>query len=188
MSKAGLTVISLKKWITLPERPDGKGSEKAARFEAGLRNFVDRTIDRAFRSFKNEFDNGQAAKKRAVIQLIDTTMGGQKKFYQRWMSITEKSKLIRECQLLTSVFNSLHLSIKSVSDIAFSNNKDAQLKIDALNKIFLNMNLGIGSTLKRWREVNQFEKLIARIDRNKKEMCIKLLMNALNNGNQAKIR
>ena len=45
-------------------------------------------------SFKNEFDVGQATKKRAVIQLIDTTMGGQKKFYQRWMNITEKTKLI----------------------------------------------------------------------------------------------
>ena len=45
-------------------------------------------------AFKNEFDLGQATKKRAVIQLIDTTMGGQKKFYQRWMTITEKTKLI----------------------------------------------------------------------------------------------
>ena len=151
MSKAGLTVIAFKKWVNLPEKPDGRKNDKAAKFEAGLRNYVDRTLSKALRSFRNEFDNGQATKKRAVIQLIDTTMGGQKKFYQRWISITEKSKLIKECQLLTKVFNSLHLSIKSVSDIAFANNRDSQLKIDALNKIFLNMNLGVGSTLKRWR-------------------------------------
>ena len=78
-------------------------------------------------------------------------MGGQKKFYQRWLNVTEKNKLIKECQLLTKVFNTLHMSIKSVSDIAFANNKDTQRKLDALNKIFMNMNTGVYSTLKRWR-------------------------------------
>ena len=103
------------------------------------------------KSFKHEFDQGQAIKKRAVIQLIDVTMGGQKKFYQRWMAMTEKSKLIRECQLINQFFSTLNLSIKSISDIAFASNKDNQIKLDALNKIFLNMNLGLGGSLKKWR-------------------------------------
>ena len=60
-----------------------------------MRRFVDRTLSKAMGSFKNEFDLGQSTKKRAVIQLTDVTMGGQKKFYQRWMNLTEKSKLIR---------------------------------------------------------------------------------------------
>ena len=67
------------------------------------------------------------------------------------MSLTEKSKLIRECQLITKVFETLHNSIKSVSDMAFGSNKDNQIKIDALNKIFFNMNNSIGGTLKKWR-------------------------------------
>jgi chloramphenicol O-acetyltransferase len=34
--------------------------------------FVERTLKRSFGAFKNEYEEGQAAKKRAVIQLIDT--------------------------------------------------------------------------------------------------------------------
>ena len=151
MSKAGLVVIAVKSWQALPERADGKRNEKANRFEAGLKRYVERTLGKAIGAFKNEFEQGQATKKRAVIQLIDTTMGGQKKFYQRWMNITEKSKLIKECQLISQFFNTLNLSIKSISDIAFGNNKDNQIKLDALNKIFMNMSFGLGSSLKRWR-------------------------------------
>jgi len=55
---------------------------------------VDRTLSKAFGAFKNEFEIGQAAKKRAVIQLINVTMGGQKRFYQRWIATTEKTKLL----------------------------------------------------------------------------------------------
>jgi hypothetical protein len=49
--------------------------------------FAERTLKRALGAFKNEFEEGQAAKKRAVIQLIDTTMGGQKKYYNRWIHL-----------------------------------------------------------------------------------------------------
>ena len=58
--------------------------KKASKFERGLLNFVQNTTKRALSSFKNEFEEGQAAKKRAVIQLINVTEGGQKKMYNRW--------------------------------------------------------------------------------------------------------
>ena len=94
MSKAGLVVIGFKKWQGLPERKDNAAFLKATRFEKGLTAFVDRTLKRSFGAFKNELEEGQAFKKRAVIQLINVTMGGQKKFYNRWLSITEKTKLL----------------------------------------------------------------------------------------------
>jgi hypothetical protein len=94
MSKAGLVVIGFKKWQGLPEKKDMSAFIKASKFEKGLSNFVDRTLKRSFGAFKNELDEGQAFKKRAVIQLINVTMGGQKKFYNRWLSITEKTKLL----------------------------------------------------------------------------------------------
>ena len=78
-------------------------------------------------------------------------MSGQKKFYQRWQNITEKSKLINECKMIGDVFNTINLLIKSVTDNAFSDNKTTKIKIDAINRIFLNMNLGLGDSLKRWR-------------------------------------
>ena len=89
-----------------------------------MKRFVDRTIKRAYDSFENEYSQGQNNKKRAVIQLIDTTMGGQKKFYHRWINITQKTKLIKECKEIGNVFNSLNKIIKSTNDNAFGNNRD----------------------------------------------------------------
>ena len=37
-----------------------------------------RAMKRSWAAFRNEFDEGQAFKKRAVIQLINVTAGGQK--------------------------------------------------------------------------------------------------------------
>ena len=102
---------------------------------------------------------GQNTKKRAVIQLINMTMGGQKRLYQRWLSITEKSKLINECKLVNNIFNTLNQAIKSVSDNFFEDQKTNQIKIDAINKIFLNLNMGLGDALRIWREANKIEKL-----------------------------
>ena len=67
------------------------------------------------------------------------------------MTITEKTKLINECKLTSQVFNTLNMVIRSVADNALGRNKDHQLKIDAINKLFSNMNLGLRDSLKRWR-------------------------------------
>ena len=56
MSKAGMVVIAFKKMQALPERKDPKMFELANKFERGLARFADRTIKRAWASFRNEFD------------------------------------------------------------------------------------------------------------------------------------
>ena len=159
MSKAGLVLIAFRKWTELPELTDKGLIERGAKFESGLKRFVERTLKRSLDAFKNEFEIGQATKKRAVIQLINVTMSGQKKFYQRWLNITDKSKLLNECKIIGNVFNTINLLIKSVTDNAFADNKSNKIKIDAINTIFFNMSLGLGDSLKRWREVNQIEKM-----------------------------
>ena len=151
MSKAGLILLAFKKFESLPQKKDNTAFIKASRFEKGLLNFVDRTLKRSFGAFRNEFEEGQAFKKRAVIQLISTTMGGQKKFYNRWLNITDKTKLLNECRLVSNIFASLNFAIKSVSDIAFVDNKDNAIKEKALHQLFLNMNGNVGDCLKRWR-------------------------------------
>ena len=115
-------------------------------------------------------------------------MSGQKKFYQRWINITEKSKLINECKLLGNVFERMNFVIKSVTDNVLENSHSNQVKIDAFNKIFLQMNLSLNDSLKRWREINRIEKLKDRMNEKQREMCIKVLTNLLNNGNKNKIR
>ena len=112
------------------------------------------TLKRSYVALKNEFDNGQAIKKRAVIQLINTTSSGQKKFFSRWYNITEKTKLLNECKLVSSLLASLNFAIKSVSDMAFIDNKDNMIKEKALIQLFKNMNSNVGDCFKRWRDVN----------------------------------
>jgi hypothetical protein len=94
MSKAGMVVIAFRKIQTLPDRVDSEAYAKANKFEKGLSSFVDRTLKKSFEAFKTEFEEGQAFKKRAVIQLINATMGGQKKMYGRWLGITERTRLM----------------------------------------------------------------------------------------------
>ena len=84
MSKAGLVVIALRKMQSLPERRNMEALKKASKFEKGLASFAQRTLKRALDSFKNEFEESQAQKKRAVIQLIECTQGGQKRYFNRW--------------------------------------------------------------------------------------------------------
>ena len=94
MSKAGMVVIAFRKIQTLPEKRDTEAYLKANKFEKGLSSFVDRTLRKSYEAFKTEFEEGQAFKKRAVIQLINSTMGGQKKMYGRWHGITERTRLM----------------------------------------------------------------------------------------------
>ena len=94
MSKAGMVVIAFRKIQTLPERPDNEKFMKANKFEKGLSTFVDRTLRKSWNAFKTEWEEGQAFKKRSVIQLINATMGGQKKMYSRWLGITERTRLM----------------------------------------------------------------------------------------------
>jgi len=55
-------------------------------------------------------------------------MGGQKRFYQRWLGITEKTRLLNECRLIGNVFSNINFAIKSVTDNIFSDNKESQIK------------------------------------------------------------
>ena len=129
LSKAGLVMISFKKFQSLPERKkDPKGYDKLLKFERGLNEYFASTMKRSYVALKNEFDIGQAIKKRAVIQLINTTSTGQKKFFSRWYNLTEKTKLLNECKLVSNLLSSLNFAIKSVSDMAFIDNKDNVIK------------------------------------------------------------
>ena len=95
LSKAGLVVVAFKKVQSLPERKkDMKGYESFIRFERGLQEFWASTMKRSYIAVKNELEEGQTVKKRAVIQLINMTQSGQKRFFSRWQTQTEKAKLL----------------------------------------------------------------------------------------------
>ena len=151
MSKAGMVVIAFRKIQTLPERKDNEAYAKANKFEKGLSQFVDRTLKKSFEAFKTEWEEGQAFKKRSVIQLINATMGGQKKMYNRWNNITERTRLMNECRLVSHIFSNINFAIKSVADNAFLNSKDNEIKEKALIQLFKNLYGNLGDTFRRWR-------------------------------------
>ena len=188
MSKAGMVVIAFRKIQTLPERKDAEAYQRANKFEKGLSQFVDRTLKRSFYAFKTDLDEGQAFKKRAVIQLINTTMGGQKKMYNRWLSITDRTRLMNECKQVASVFSTLNFAIKSVADIAFLDSKDQALKEKALTQLFKNMHGNMGDCFKKWRDLNNIEKLRESMSNKEKASVLKVLENLLHNGKNAQVR
>ena len=66
-------------------------------------------------------------------------MSGQKKMYTRWHSITEKTRLMNECRLVTGLFSTLQNTVKAVVDNAFIENKETQIKEKALIQLFKNL-------------------------------------------------
>ena len=48
--------------------------------------------------------------------------------------------------------------------------------------------MGLGDSLRKWRDLNNIEKLRKRMNDKQKEMVLKVLLNLLNNGKQGKIR
>ena len=152
LSKAGMVVVACKKIISLPERKkDPKGYDQFLKFERGLHDFWSSTMKRSYVAIKNELEEGQTIKKRAVIQLINLTQGSQKRMYNRWLGLTEKSKLINECKVVSSFLASLTSAIKSATDSSFLDSKENQVKEKALIQLFKNMNSNVESTFKRWR-------------------------------------
>uniref|UniRef100_A0A0P6BFP2 Uncharacterized protein n=1 Tax=Daphnia magna TaxID=35525 RepID=A0A0P6BFP2_9CRUS len=115
-------------------------------------------------------------------------MGGQKKMYNRWKSITEKTRLMNECRQITSLFQTLNFAIKSVADIAFVDNKDSALKEKALIQLFKNLAGNMSDCFKRWRDINSIEKLRERMNNQQKESVLKVLNGLLTTGKTAQIR
>ena len=79
--------------------------------------------------------------------------------FNRWHTLTEKAKLINECKLVSNFLASLSFTIKSATDSCFLDTKENQLKEKALLQLFKNMNHNVSDTFKRWRDVNNIEKL-----------------------------
>lgn len=81
--------MAFKKIASLPERTNLAKYSKGSKFEKSLTEFVSKRLKESFVSWKEIFEDNQAIKKRAVIQMIDTTQSGQKKLFQRWKNMTE---------------------------------------------------------------------------------------------------
>ncbi len=127
-------------------------------------------------------------KKRAVAKLFEKCQTGQKRYYQRWLGITEKTRLLNECRLIGNVFSNINFAIKSVTDNIFSDNKESQIKQQALIKIFGNMKLTVDDSFRRWREINTILKIKEKTNDQQKKFILQILNNLLSNNKTQKIR
>ena len=87
--------------------------------------------------------------------MLAVTMNKQRKLYSRWLSMTEMAKYIRLSKVMNSLFMSVNISIKSVTDSAFTLNKDNIIKEKALIKLFANLSFGLEESFRRWRILNE---------------------------------
>ena len=86
------------------------------------------------------------------------------------------------------MFQTLNFAIKSVADLAFIDNKDSALKEKALIQLFKNLSGNMADCLKRWRDLNNIEKLKEKMSNSQKESLLKVLNGLLNTGKTAQIR
>ena len=69
-----------------------------------MERFVHRTLSKTLDAFKNELDLGKASKKRAVIQLINITKGGQKRFYDKWIESLRDHRVLKQSLYMQALF------------------------------------------------------------------------------------
>ena len=107
--------------------------------------------------------------------------------FNRWQNLTEKAKLVNECRLVSNFLASLTYTIKSATDSCFLDIKENNLKEKALIQLFKNMGHNVSDTLKRWRDVNNIEKLRERLTAQQKESVLNVLNNLLHHSRREKI-
>ncbi len=89
---------------------------------------------------------------------------------------------------MSSVFASLNYVIKSVTDNAFIDSKENTLKEKALIQLFKNLSSNLSDTYKRWREINNVEKIRERLNNSQKEQVLKVLDQLLHSSKQLQVR
>ena len=82
----------------------------------------------------------------------------------------------------------MNFTIKSITDNAFGDNKESQLKEKALLQLFNNMNVGLSDSFRIWREVASIEGLINKINNQQKANLLKLLESLLSNDKVNRLR
>ena len=87
-------------------------------------------------------------------------MSKTKKAYSKWYQLTNQQKLLNRCKQLSQIFININHTIKSVSDSAFTSQKDNDLKIKSIQKIFDNLSLGLKESFQRWRKNVKIHKYI----------------------------
>ncbi len=64
-------------------------------------------------AFKNELVKGQTTKKRAVIQLVNTSLLMQKRYYSKWLQSLHSNDILKRYSLMERLHLNLSSSLKA---------------------------------------------------------------------------
>lgn len=149
ISKAGRVAEAFRTIKGLPEIVDQEKRRKALRFKKELSSFINRILRKSFNAYRTELGEGQAVKKKAVIQLINTTMVRQKNIFNRWFNITDRMKLLEQCKQVGNMFSTINYAIKKVAGNAFNDNKYSIIKEMTLTQLIKKLSANVGASFYR---------------------------------------
>lgn len=105
---AGRVIALFQKWKVLPVPEDPEKIAIAIKCERILASVATRALKNSFESYKQELFEGEAVKKRAIINLLNKTMSGQKRYFLRWHQYVETGKKILLCKTTIDFFEELN--------------------------------------------------------------------------------
>lgn len=135
MTKGGRVMEAVRIWRDLPEPKQLEKVKKAHKFFNALHNIVLSNYSLALKPLKSDSEEGELYKKKSILQLLNTTSSGVRKYYSRWMETTKKVHLLKLCKGTYNMLLSLTNIACSNLQILFENEHASKLKEKYIKKL-----------------------------------------------------
>lgn len=101
----------------MPERINDENTKRCNRLERALYRLFQRSMKSAsIDPLKQEMQEGEAVKKRAIITLLNKTMSQSNRIFMAWHKDTQNDKQILKCRTTISFFEGMESSLKGFLD------------------------------------------------------------------------
>lgn len=123
---------------------------KAQKLFFVLRSIANSSLMQAFRPIKEENELAELKKKRAILQLFDTTSSGIRKFYGKWLTLTKKHRLLTMCKLTHNFLQELtHVAVSNMQCFLESEH-EIRLKEKYIGRLVENTEGSLRRCLQHW--------------------------------------
>jgi len=95
---AGKGMVLFIKWRSIPERKNTQLVKNANRFEHALAKLAARCLRLGFNPLQEQLQEGEALKKRAIINLLNKTMSQHKRMFLSWSNTMKSAKALLKCR------------------------------------------------------------------------------------------
>ena len=109
----GKALMIIHKWKSIPKRKNDGQIRRCNKLERNLANYAMKGIKISFEKLKNELQDGEALKKRAIHNLMSKTMSQHKRLFLNWHSRVAQSKQVQKCARTISLFERITQTLNS---------------------------------------------------------------------------